>query len=243
VFDSEASPKFGAITQVIHSQIAHHEVQTTDKHLKATPDDSLLGTGVAEGDDGPQSSQQVLPDENRNQFDHVSDETGTPANGGVSSESFSDIASAEGPWQQQKNKKRAGKSLQVTIKGNNQKGEPDRKVKQSQQVGRSLLQGAKREPSTLMYVKNLIVEERSNEEISKDVRTYGRMVGLRIMSAEIVRNQYREDVVGCRIRIPCGEVEKAMTIETWPDDVSCRKWGNRSNKEYSNRYNYGNQGY
>jgi DNA-binding protein len=94
-----------------------------------------------------------------------------------------------------------------------------------------------------MYVKNIDVEERSNEDICKDVRSYGRMVGLRIMTVEIVRNRYCEDVVGCRIRIPWEQVEKAVSIETWPNDVSCRKWGNRSNKEHSNRYNYGNQDY
>ena len=68
------------------------------------------------------------------------------------------------------------------------------------------------------------------------MKIFGKSVGMRIMYVNIVRNRYCQDAVGCKIRIPTSQFDLATSIETWPDDVECRKWERRAAKGYSDGY-------
>ena len=138
---------------------------------------------------------------------------------------FSHVSDVEGPWNIQhnkKNKRNVGKSLQITFEGNGSKG--GRSVTSSSPPGKHLIKGARREDATTLYVRNISTEDRADDDICKDLRAYGQAVGLRIMNVEVVKNRYCQDVVGCRIKVPTSQVEKATSVELWPNEVECRKW-------------------
>ena len=144
---------------------------------------------------------------------------------------FTDVMNVEGPWQTQVDKRKArrvNKALTVTIHDVQNENGQSRKVEQHRTNGSSLLCGVTREESILLYVRNLSVEDRTEEEMCRDVKKFGKMVGIQIMTTEIIKNRYCQDVVGCKIRIPSYQVEKAQSVETWPDDVICRKWEAKS---------------
>jgi DNA-binding protein len=124
--------------------------------------------------------------------------------------------------------------MKVTIAGhqaNNGKQKYVSKRRVQYSNGTTLLIGAKPERSMRLYLKNIYTEEREDVNLCKDIKAYGRQVGMRIMTTDIVHNRYCEDVVGCRIRVPVSQVEKALIIETWPDDITCRKWESKVNRD------------
>ena len=148
---------------------------------------------------------------------------------------FSDMLKEEGPWLLDKTSmKKINKKLKVTLR-NTPNGGRQRIVEKGENNGPSLITGLKREPSTLMYVRNIAVNDRSDDDVCRDIKIFGKMVGLRVMYAGIVKNRYCQDVVGCKIRIPVCQIEKATDIQTWPDDVECRKWEKRAQQGYNDR--------
>jgi hypothetical protein len=154
-------------------------------------------------------------------------------------DSFASKAQREGPWNKvlinrEIKEQKAGKQMKVTIERQSSKDGINthgnrRRVQYSQ--GTTLLIGAKPERSTILYLKNIYTEEREDELLCKDIKSYGRQVGIRIMTTDIVHNRYCEDIVGCRIRVPMTQVDKALSIETWPDDITCRKWETKNNRD------------
>ena len=147
---------------------------------------------------------------------------------------YAELAGKEGPWhdvENKRSKKKAHKKLRVTV-FQTQDGKGKRQVERGIDSPK-LIYGMKREPSMLMYVRNIAVHDRSEEEICRDMKIFGRSVGLRIMYTELVYNRYCEDVVGCKIRIPKSQYEVAVSIETWPDDIVCRKWAPKQRRNRS----------
>jgi hypothetical protein len=145
---------------------------------------------------------------------------------------FSRIGKMQGPYNRNLDVDNStGKQLKVTINGHHSQ-KNDRVVSNPKYGGfSSLISGTKWERSTMLYVRNIAVEERSDEEIQRDVIKYGKMVGMRIMQVDVEKNRFCQDVVGCRIKVPISQAEKAESVGTWPDDVVCRKW------ESKRRYN------
>ena len=166
----------------------------------------------------PEDANNSKDDDEQNWIDeNVHDETEN-----IEDKSFSELARTEGPWQQDKKTlKKAQKKLKITLKRT--KGGDQRSVEKKPDSPK-LISGLKREPNTLMYVRNIVVNDRSDDEICRDMKLFGKSIGLRIMYTAIVRNRYCEDVVGCKIRIPTSQIDEATDIATWPDDIECRKW-------------------
>ena len=125
------------------------------------------------------------------------------------------VANTHGPW----NKGKAPKKMTITF---------DRKGKQRKIVPysphRTTFIGRKWVHSTTMYLKNIDRGDMNDEELSSCISQYAKSIGIRIMQSTIVSNRYAEDIVGCRIRIPSDEVDKALDSDTWPEDIECRKW-------------------
>ena len=174
----------------------------------------------------PDEAVKKQDDDDQNWEDEsVHEETESSKDG-----SFAGIAERQGPWQQDKKTlKKAQKKLKITLKGD------ERRVVKDPHSPK-LISGLKREQSTMMYVRNIEVNERSDDEICRDMKLFGKSIGLRIMFTGIVRNRYCEDVVGCKIRIPTTQVDEATDISTWPDDVECRKWERKTQKGYGESY-------
>ncbi len=81
-------------------------------------------------------------------------------------------------------------------------------------------------------MRNIEANDRTEEEICQDVKDYATSVGIRVMHTHIIRNRFCDDVVGCKIRVPTSQVEKAITWDTWPDDIECRLWEKRTQPEW-----------
>jgi hypothetical protein len=148
---------------------------------------------------------------------------------------FSGVVQTPGPWYENKNKKdtqklKAGNNIKVTVQRKNAAGRDSRVVKSHSSDNVTLILGARHEASTTLYLKNLCTEDKTDEQLCRDVRKYGRHVGLRIMHAEVVHNKFCQDVVGCRIRVPNSQVDSALSAQTWPDDLVCRMWESRISK-------------
>ena len=82
----------------------------------------------------------------------------------------------------------------------------------------------------------------TNEHIEKEVKSHGKSQGLTVISAKVVTNRYRSDMVGCLIRIPESQVDKAIHTNTWPDQIEARLWGVReknASKYYRNDFKKG----
>jgi hypothetical protein len=153
----------------------------------------------------------------------------------VEGETFSTCVQREGPWktvlsEKEIKEQRLGKQMKVTIdrqKSKDSKGSYNRRKVQYHN-GTTLLIGAKPERSMILYLKNIFTEDREDDHMCRDIKSYCRQVGIRIMTTDIVHNRFCEDVVGCRIRVPVSQVDKALSIETWPDEITCRKWEPRN---------------
>jgi hypothetical protein len=150
-------------------------------------------------------------------------------------DTYSEQLQKEGPWLVQQRRRRHGKdNIQVTIhNGSN----PQRQLTRESNKG-DLLNGAKREKGILLYLKNIDTEGKSDDELRSDIRKYGQSVGIRIMHADIVHNRYCQDVVGCKIRVPLSQKDKALAIQIWPEEVACRIWQKREWRENNGDQNH-----
>jgi hypothetical protein len=227
-----SSSKHSSLTSAIAKAMANAAVIDKDKEATVEPEMGRNDMEVDKRDDAAES--QVDPDD-------VHDEDIK----GPERELFSHIVEKQGPWIEVKNKIEGKKmnsdnNLKVAVNNNNKQGSSvQRTVQSSRGESNTLIIGAKRESSTLLYLRNVCTEDRTNEELCRDVKKYGRQVGLRIMHAEVVHNNYCQDVVGCRLRVPCSQVEEAISKQTWPEGLVCRKWEPRNNRGPSNSGRYG----
>ena len=95
------------------------------------------------------------------------------------------------------------------------------------------LRGSKREKSMAMYLSGIAVEDETDEEIVKIVKDHARDQGIRIMGHSVIRTRRYPYVVGCKILMPETQEYLALTPQTWPADVECRKWETQSRRRWS----------
>ena len=84
--------------------------------------------------------------------------------------------------------------------------------------------GVPRENAISLYLEDIARCDQSDEDLKLMIRSYGKERGLRIMATEIIKNRYCDDVVGCKIKVPESQEQKAISGYFWPEDVLCRRW-------------------
>jgi hypothetical protein len=133
------------------------------------------------------------------------------------SRSFSEVASAHGPW-----------ATVDSRRNRNKKSTPQ----QSSNIGREpYLRGVKREASSFIYIQGIYVGvEDTESDVKAEVRKYATTKGLRVMAIHIITNKYCEDVVGCKLAIPESQVETALSSDFWPVDMNFRRWKHKSSR-------------
>jgi len=89
---------------------------------------------------------------------------------------------------------------------------------------RPTLRGIKQEKSTALYLKSIEVNEESDEEVGKLVKTYAESKGIRVMGFHVIRFKSCHDAVGVKIFVPEKQQNKAMDPDLWPSDITCRRW-------------------
>jgi hypothetical protein len=154
---------------------------------------------------------------------------------------YNEIVRQEGPWLQKRNVK---KGINGNAKRNSEKVAPpsmgqrkknstlqitkekgkERSVQQHFSNSTTILTGAKRERSTVLYLRNIYISNMTDEETARNVRKYGNEIGVRVMYCEVVHNRYCTDVAGCKIWIPQSQSDHALDFGMWPDHIACRKW-------------------
>ncbi len=69
---------------------------------------------------------------------------------------------------------------------------------------------------------------REDDDMDKDIKQngkeYAKKQGIKILSAFVIHNKYRSDVVGCKIRIPVSQQRKALDGNVWPSEIKCHLW-------------------
>jgi len=109
------------------------------------------------------------------------------------------------------------------------------RTKEDQERGPGFnLQGIKQERGKRMYLTNIYMDEKSEESIIREIKTYTKTKGMRVMACRIIYNRYCQDVVGCQITIPESQVRIAVDPATWPNEITCREWEprRRTNKQW-----------
>ena len=87
------------------------------------------------------------------------------------------------------------------------------------------LTGISQEESIAMYVQNIRREPgMSPGKVAALVRNHLKEKGVRCLYAEVIRNRYVDDTVGCKIIVPLRQKDKVIGIKIWPDKVKCREW-------------------
>ena len=112
---------------------------------------------------------------------------------------------------------------------------------------RRLLRGATKEKGINMYLSGILLEgDETDEEVVNIVKEHAWNKGIRLMGHRVVRTKRYPYVVGCKIMLPESQEYIALTPDTWPRDVVCRKWepawrrkGYDSYEGYKSSY-YGN---
>jgi hypothetical protein len=104
----------------------------------------------------------------------------------------------------------------------------------------------KQEKGSALYVQNIGVEEESDEDIGQMIKDYAREQGMRVMKYKVIRYRACYDTVGCRIIVPESQEHIALDPQSWPSEVTCRRWEYRESwyrkkeNRYNNRYNHNN---
>ena len=87
------------------------------------------------------------------------------------------------------------------------------------------LSGIDQEAVVALYVQNIRkTPDMSLGRVASMVRNHLKEKGVRCLYAQVIRNRYMEDVVGCKIIVPLRQRDKAIGIKIWPDKVKCREW-------------------
>ena len=112
----------------------------------------------------------------------------------------------------------AGRNGSKRLNKNNgkEKGDKDKKKK---------LSGISQEQSVCLYVQNIKRNDNSTlGEIASLVRSHLKGNGIRCLSAQVIRNRFVEDTVGCKIMVPLRQKDEVIGIKIWPDKIRCREW-------------------
>ncbi len=76
-----------------------------------------------------------------------------------------------------------------------------------------------------MYLSGILLEgDETDEEVVQIVKEHAWNKGIRLMGHRVVRTKIYPYVVGCKIMLPESQEYIALTPDTWPSDVVCRKW-------------------
>ena len=87
------------------------------------------------------------------------------------------------------------------------------------------LSGIAQEQSVALYVQNIKRKpDMSLGKIASLVKNHLKDKGVRCISAQVIRNRYVDDTVGCKIFVPLRQRDKVIGIKIWPDNVRCREW-------------------
>ena len=98
--------------------------------------------------------------------------------------------------------------------------EPKRLEKQSKS-----LRGSRFETASMFYLKQIAIDgEETNEDIGQIVKDYASEKGIRIMDYRVIRYRACKDTVGLRMSIPEAQQHIALNPDTWPDEMTCRRW-------------------
>jgi hypothetical protein len=109
------------------------------------------------------------------------------------------------------------------------------------------LTGVQQERGTFLYLENIKVDDESFKQVGKMVKEYAITKGIRVMSNRVIKNRYCHDSVGCKVLVPESQEHIALNPDTWPSQVSCRRWENqpptynRRDNRYWNRDRYASQ--
>ena len=97
--------------------------------------------------------------------------------------------------------------------------------KDSTRKQKGKLTGISQEESVAMYVQNIRRDPgMSLGKVAALVRGHLKEKGVRCLFAEVIKNRYVEDTVGCKIIVPLRQKDKVIGIKIWPDNVKCREW-------------------
>jgi hypothetical protein len=66
------------------------------------------------------------------------------------------------------------------------------------------------------------------------VKDHCKVNNISVSYAKVITNKWRNDSVGCLIRVPEDQVGAAMDKKTWPKPINCRKWIQRDNGNNGN---------
>ncbi len=95
----------------------------------------------------------------------------------------------------------------------------------SQPRNKRILRGATKEKGLNMYLSGILLEgDETDEEVVQIVKEHAWNKGIRLMGHRVVRTKRYPYVVGCKIVLPESQEYIALTPDTWPSDVVCRKW-------------------
>ena len=56
------------------------------------------------------------------------------------------------------------------------------------------------------------------------VKSYEKEKSVPILATHIMRNRYRDDIVGCQILVLQDDKNKCLSDDIWPDGVKCIEW-------------------
>ncbi len=80
----------------------------------------------------------------------------------------------------------------------------------------------------VLYLENVHRDVGDTDRtLSEAVRNHAKKHDFTIKSVSIVTNRYCDEMVGCRIQVASPDVQKALTSNKWPDNVTCRRWERR----------------
>lgn len=151
------------------------------------------------------------------------------------------LQEVNGPWNTvtRRNKRTSDRRKQKRLQARQYK---PRDVVHEQ--AKKVLKGLKPEEGIQLYIENIHKDlADTSSEIERMVKIHGHKQGIRIVAARMVKNGFCDDIVGCRITVPLSQVATTMDDDTWPDEVTCRKWETRrprsqQNTNYNQRHNY-----
>ena len=101
------------------------------------------------------------------------------------------------------------------------------------QQHRRQLRGVKREKGITMYLSGIEVEDETDDEVVRIVKDHARDKGIRIIGHNVIRTRRFPYVVGCKIILPDAQEYRALTPDTWPSDVLCRKWDPQPRRKWN----------
>lgn len=102
------------------------------------------------------------------------------------------------------------------------------------------LRGVKRERGSMLYLQNISVEDETDEDIGRMVRDHCREKGIRVMMHRVIRHRGYQDMASVKLLIPESQEYLALAPDSWPDELSCRRWS-KEPPQRSRRWHHNGQ--